>query len=129
MGWINLIWFKYIEFKRSLYSFNNDFEYKILKDKDDANGNFIAIDLEIEGKRVILINIYGQNEDSPTFYMKTVDIIEEFENDKCIICGDFNLVQNQELDTHNYIHINNPRADEFVLNLKEDYNLVDPLGN
>lgn len=106
--------------------FNNDFEYKILKDKHDINGNFIALDLEIEGKRVTLINIYGPNEDSPTFYMKIVDIIEEFENDTCIICGDFNLVQNQELDTHNYIHINNPRAKEFVLNMKEDYNLVDP---
>ena len=32
----------------------------------------------------------------------------------------------EELDTHNYIHINNPRAKEFVLNMKEDYNSVDP---
>ena len=97
--------------------FNNDFEYKILKDKHDANGNFIATDLEIEGKRVTLTNIYRPNEDSATFYMKIVDIIEEFENNTGITYGDFNLVQNQELDTHNYIHINN---------MKVDYNLVDP---
>lgn len=36
--------------------FNNDFEYKIIKSKHDAYGNFIVVDLEIEGKRVSLIN-------------------------------------------------------------------------
>ena len=38
------------------------------------------------------------------------DVIEEFANENIIICGDFNLVQNQDLDTHNRVNINNPRA-------------------
>lgn len=106
--------------------FNNDFEYKILRSKQDTHGNFIILDLEIEGKRVTLIHLYGPNEDSPAFYIKLAEIIEEYENDTCIICGDFNLVQDQNLDTHNYVHINNPRAKECVLTIKEDYNLIDP---
>lgn len=106
--------------------FNINFEYKILKTKHDANGNFIVVNLEIEQKQITLVNIYGPNEDSPNFYSKIEDIIEEFENDTCIICGDFNLVQNQELDTYNYIHVNNPRAREYVLTMKDDLNLVDP---
>ena len=62
---------------------------------------------------------------SPEFYRKIADIIEKFENETCILCGDFNLVQDQEMDMSNYLHINNPKAKECVLNLKEDFNLVD----
>ena len=47
-------------------------------------------------------------------------------NDTCIIGGYFNIAQNQYLDTCNYCHINNPKAKECLLNIKEDLNLVDP---
>lgn len=79
--------------------FNNNFEYKVLKSKSDGEGNFIVIDLEIEAKRTTLINLYGPNEDSPQPYMKIADVIEEIGNESCILCGDFNLVQDQNLDT------------------------------
>ena len=39
------------------------------------------------------------NEDSPVFYDRVADTLEELGNDTCIICGDFNLVQDQGLDT------------------------------
>ena len=52
--------------------------------------------------------------------------IEEFANETIIICGDFNLVQHQYLDTYNYTNINNPRAREKILDLKEELNIVDP---
>lgn len=106
--------------------FSNEIEYKILKSKADQNGNLLALDLELEGKRLTLINIYGPNEDSPNFYTYVSTVIEEFNNEEVIICGDFNLVQNQESDTYNYRNINNPRAKETVLNLKEELNLTDP---
>lgn len=106
--------------------FNNDFEYKIIKSKHDMNGNFIVVDLEIEGKRLTLINLYGPNEDSPEFYIKLAEIIEEYDNDTLIMCGDFNLVQDQHLDTYNYVNINNPKAKDCVLTMKEDFNLTDP---
>lgn len=106
--------------------FSNDFEYKVLKVKKDIQGNYIILELEIEGKKVTLINLYGPNEDSPDFFTKIAEKIEELETDTCIWCGDFNLVQDQELDTYNYLHINNPKAKECVLNLKEELNLVDP---
>ena len=35
-------------------------------------------------------------------------------------------VQNQELDTFNYINVNDPNAKDIVLNLKDEMNLVDP---
>ena len=42
-----------------------------------------------------------------------------------IKCGDFNLVQIQDLDTSDYTNINNLTAKENVMNLKEEMNLVD----
>ena len=76
--------------------FSNDFEYKIHKIKRDIDGNslYIFLDLEIKGKRVLLINLYGLN----AFYVTVAEVIEEFNNDTFIICVDFNLVQDQELD-------------------------------
>ena len=106
--------------------FNNDFEYKIKKSKQDTHGNFIVVDLEIEGKRLTLVNLYGPNEDSPEFYIKLAEILEEYNNDTYILCGDFNLVQDQYLDKYNYVNINNPKAKDYVLTMKEDFNLVDP---
>ena len=52
--------------------------------------------------------------------------MQEYENDSCIICGDFNLVQDQILDTNNYVNVNNPRAKEYILTIKEDFSFVDP---
>ena len=36
------------------------------------------------------------------------------------MCGDWNLVINPDLDTNNYLQINNPRARQEVLNLIEE---------
>ena len=65
--------------------------------------------------------------DTPCFYNKVADVIENFEYQSCILCGDFNLIQNFKLDPQNYVNINNPRSRQKVLNIKENYNLVDPL--
>ena len=58
--------------------------------------------------------------------MKIADLIEEIGYESCILCGDFNLIQDQNLDTFHYLHINNPRAKECLLTMKEELNLVDP---
>ena len=63
------------------------------------------MDIEIDGKGLTLVNLYGPNEDSPEFYIKLAEILEEYNNDTNILCGDFNLVQDQYLDTYYYVNI------------------------
>ena len=46
------------------------------------------------------------------------ECIEELNNDTCITCGDFNLVQDQFLDNYNYLHVNNPRGERIYFNNK-----------
>ena len=92
----------------------------------NRDGNFILLDLEIEAKRLILVNIYGQTKIRRTFFRNIANHIEELGNDTCILCGDVNVIQDQNLDSFNYLHVNNPRAKECILSIKEEFNLVDP---
>ena len=89
--------------------FNNNFEYKLNKLKKDQQGNKIILDINIAGKRVLLVNIYGPNRDKPSFYEQIKQDILDFNLDQVIIMGDFNLVLNPEKDTTVIICIfNNP---------------------
>ena len=104
---------------------NNNFEYKIHKTLRDNNGNLIIVDIEINNKRISLINIYGPNRDSPEFYEQIGNMLKEQGNEVTIWTGDFNLVLNPDLDIKNYININNPKAREKVLDICEEFNLID----
>ena len=68
----------------------------------------------------------GQTMTSQIFFRKVADSIEEIGNDTCVTCGDFNVVQDQDLDAFNYLHVNNPKSKECILTIKEELNLIDP---
>ncbi len=107
--------------------FNNNFEYKVLKKKQDTEGNYIILNVEIEKKFVLtLVNIYGPNSDDPEFYEDILIETVDMEGDHTIICADWNLVQDFQLDCHNYVAQNNIQAVEAVCELKHHLNLVDP---
>ncbi len=55
--------------------------------------------------------------------MKAVD---EINNENCIICGDFNLVLDPDLDYHNYKNVNNKKAREKILEIIQEKYLIDP---
>ena len=105
---------------------NNNFEQEVKRIKTDKNGNFVILDMVIEDKEVTLVNICGPNNDSPQFYENLKHKIEEFQNEKVIICGDWNMIIDVKMDSNNYLHINNPRARQVVLNLLEEEKFVDP---
>ena len=106
---------------------SNNFEYKISNTKKDDCGNLLGVDIEIEGKTITLINIYGPNNDTPLFYNKVSESIEYFNNHSTILTGDYSLVQDQIWDIYTYVGINNPKAKDKVLDRIEIYNLTDPL--
>lgn len=64
-------------------------------------GNYVVLDVVIENHKLTLISLYGPNTDSPDFYEQISTIIDDFGNSSCIICGDFNLVLNPEIDYFN----------------------------
>ena len=105
--------------------FNNSFEYKVHISKTDNNGNLLALDIEVADFRLTLINLYGPNNDEPAFYDKVCDFLSDLDNTHMILGGDWNLILDVDLDCVNYLHINNPRSRNRVLQLCHDLNLVD----
>ena len=105
---------------------NNNFEYKVEKINSDVNGKYIILDINIEGKKFTLINLYGSNDDKPKFYKELRQKYKSLNNDNIIMCGDWNLVINPDLDTNNYLHVNNLRARNEVLdNIIEEDGFLD----
>ena len=98
---------------------NNKLDYNIHSTKVDKNGNWVVLDISINDVRVSLVSIYGPNEDNPDFYNNIKSEIEEINNAHCILCGDWNVVQDPDLDTSNYIRLNNPKASLKVLEMQK----------
>ena len=106
--------------------FNNNFEFKVLKEKGDNNGNYLVLDIQVDNLKITLVSIYGPNIDSPSFYSDIMSVVDDFRNENYIICGDFNLVLKPEIDYDNYLHVNNPNAREMLLDIIEERSLIDP---
>ena len=90
--------------------------------KVDEGGNFIIANVAINDVlKVVLVNIYGPNDDSPNFYEQIGQICEEIgeENAPVIIAGDFNIAMSGDVDTANYVRENNTRARDALVKLME----------
>ena len=94
--------------------------HKVEKVISDVNGNYLILDINIEGKNFSLVNIFGPNEDKPKFNSELRTKYKSLNNERIILCGDWNLVLNPDLDKNNYLHINNPPAMQEVLNILEE---------
>lgn len=105
--------------------FNENFVGTVSREKKDCGGNYLMLELTIRGKNFLLCSLYGPNKDTPAFYEELQKNIEGFNCERVIICGDFNLVLNPELDYFNYRRTNNRRARKRVLELIKDNNFVD----
>lgn len=81
---------------------NNTFTYKVYKEIIDPEGNFIILDMSIQDCRMTLVALYGPNEDNPKFFEKLKLMISDFQNSSIIMVGDWNVVQDFNLDTVNY---------------------------
>ena len=105
--------------------FNNNFDFKVNKILKDKDGNYLIVNIMVSDKPITLINIYGPNRDNPDFYTSVKDIVVQNGFSNLIWGGDWNLVLNPDIDYMNYKNINNKRAQEIVLDIKEELELSD----
>lgn len=71
---------------------------KVYDQKSDTEGRWVAIDVDLMGRRCSLVNIYAPNTDSSEFFCNLHAIINSMRNTDIIIGGDFNQVKNNTLD-------------------------------
>ena len=94
--------------------FSKNLEFKIHNSKSDTDGNYIIIDLSVDGL--------------PRFTYFFENIWKEIEavgNSDVVACGDWNVVRDYRKDTHNYARNNNPKAREVIRVGMEKLELVD----
>ena len=84
------------------------------------------IDVTAQLQIFTLINIYGPNSDSPSFFKKIIQHLEEQGSSDYIICADFNLVLDPYIDCSNYKNRNNPKSSELLLEYMETIDIIDP---
>ena len=104
---------------------NNNFEYKIHNIFKGDCGNLLIVDITIYNIRLTLVNLYGPNSDNPNFYRYVLEQVKLFSNEYYLFGGDWNLVLNPDVDTHNYVNVNNPNARDAVLDIIGELDLVD----
>ena len=104
---------------------NNNFAYEILPCSKDKNGNYLNLLIKLSSMTINLITLYGPNNDSPSFFEEINKLLENVSADYNILCGDFNIALDKEIDTFNYKHVNNPRARQAILDLMRQNNLSD----
>ena len=106
--------------------FSKTIDYTIHDYISDPQGNYLIVDLTVDSNRFTLVSLYSPNVDSPQFYEEIVSKINTFGNMSKVLCGDFNLVQDPELDYFNYKCVNNIKSQKKLLEIKGLYNLIDP---
>ena len=72
-----------------------------------------------------IINIYAPNVDSPSFFKRIFEIINNSSLDYFLLCGDFNLVLDPTVDCYNYKNINNPQSRNLLLSSMSNGNWKD----
>ena len=57
----------------------------------DPDGRFLILDVAIDGFHVILVNLYGPNNDEPEFYFDVFSKLDNFDSSRMLIAGDLNV--------------------------------------
>ena len=105
--------------------FRPGLDYKVLSIIRDEVGNLLILDLQVYGTPFVLAVVYGPNKDQPDFYSTLRDYLIEKDNKPIIICGDWKLVLNFDIDTHNYVSEKNKNSRKVVTETMCILDLVD----
>ena len=93
----------------------------------DTGGNFIITQANINKSFTLIIaSIYAPNRDTPEFFQPIEQYLDQFDCDIPVVFGgDWNLVLDYEKDSYNYVRLNNVRAQQRVLDMIKNHDLVD----
>ena len=86
-----------------LVGFREGLDYSLNKEVKDNNGRILILDVEIQGKPYLIINLYADNDQAGQLVTlaKLESLLESFdinEERKIILRGDFNIIFDTQLD-------------------------------
>ena len=98
--------------------------YDLIVEHSSEDGNFVLVVIKIKNNLLTIVNIYGPNDDTPSFYKRIDALLQQVPQENIIIGGDYNFVIDRVLDS-NYQQENNIHARKTFINIAKKYNLVD----
>lgn len=91
----------------------------------DEEGRYMILDLNLEGFKFILVNVYAPNEDNPLFFSRLFENVESRQNDSMILAGDFNTSMDPHLDLFSNKGTNHVKKREVISQFLSDKDLTD----
>jgi len=106
-----------------------DFEVESIISCD--TGNYLLIGAKIKGRKVTVGAVYGPNEDDRNFFSNLIRDLKLLGNENIIIGGDWNATIDNgpvehNLDIINMVNLPSRLRSNWLLNLSEELDLVDP---
>jgi exonuclease III len=105
--------------------FKNSFQYTLHSETRDPKGNIIILDVSTQEQCLSLLALYVPNENLPDFFDNLKSRLVSLSNTSIIIGGDWNVVQDFSFDTDNYLHKNNLKSHDKVLEISSYLDLID----
>lgn len=96
-----------------LIAIRDTITFSLLQDHVDPQGCFIILVAELNHATYTLVNLYAPNVKPVKFIRKVVKLAKSMHKGNLIICRDFNMVLNGELDSSTVAHRQKPSLGPF----------------
>ena len=103
---------------------DRNLDYEIIKTTSDDQERYLILDLKVQEKTITIAGLYAPNQDEPDYFVKVFRELAEHNNENLILCGDFNLVFDVELDRYDSTY-NHKKSLRVLQELMDMFMLVD----
>ena len=104
---------------------NSKESYNILNYTEIICGRLQALEIKMNENELIVINIYGPNNDDINIFSKLEKFIQENDEKTILIGGDFNTVLDENLDKHNGRTNTHKQCRNKLKHMIDTHNLID----
>ncbi|CAC5424637.1 E3.1.11.2 [Mytilus coruscus] len=126
--WGNTCIFSHCNNKRAGVSvmFEKGLDLKNHDSKVHHKGRFIVLDLSLYEQRLTFVTVYGFNKDEPSLFTDILHDTTCYTNTSLLMCGDWNVVQDFQMDTYNILHNRNLNSRNKIKEISQTFELLDP---
>ena len=103
----------------------NSLQFKLIYHKEIIPGKIQALKLNIDDHDIVLINVYGPNNDDASFFETLYDFLGENDEEENVIGGDFNTVLNSNLDKFGGIKGTHQKCRDKIIASIDNFDLAD----
>jgi exonuclease III len=111
--------------------YKKELPLSIIRTVSDPEENFLIASVELAGKKIVLVSVYGPNDHNPYFFQNLYRGIKDMGDLPIVIGGDFNATFSRDcveinIDCQGMSDIPNVRHSKYIQEFCEALELMDP---